>query len=393
MRASTTDDNEAYSDSDARIDPFIYVAILRICIGYYLQLLRDVKGEKTMLKKLNRYAGSLQQEIYARPICYREGRAKGMDAVEVKCGDLFFHVMADKCLDISDLSYKGQNMTFLSKPGLIGRNHYDTNGGEAQRSIMGGLFFTCGYENICAPCRIDGKDYPMHGRMRTTPAEHVLADVVECGDTYKAVIRGEMREGELFGENLVLRRTIECVLGENSILIRDEVENQSFRDEPLMLLYHCNAGYPFLDEHTQLYLPVSHTRGREEFSQQHLDRWNLMDPPKDNEPEYVFIHEMKKIEDQLTPALMVNHETDTALLLEYDAANLPYFMEWKSTASGDYVIGLEPSNSMVYGRTYHEEHRDLHHIGPFEKETFTLKFTAMSGTAQINETIDRIQKM
>ncbi|MBR2257481.1 MAG: hypothetical protein IJ899_09205 [Blautia sp.] len=28
MRASTTDDNEAYSDSDARIDPFIYVAIL-----------------------------------------------------------------------------------------------------------------------------------------------------------------------------------------------------------------------------------------------------------------------------------------------------------------------------------------------------------------------------
>ena len=28
MRASTTDDSEAYSDLDARIDPFIYVAIL-----------------------------------------------------------------------------------------------------------------------------------------------------------------------------------------------------------------------------------------------------------------------------------------------------------------------------------------------------------------------------
>ena len=28
MRASTTDDNEAYSDLGARIDPFIYVAIL-----------------------------------------------------------------------------------------------------------------------------------------------------------------------------------------------------------------------------------------------------------------------------------------------------------------------------------------------------------------------------
>ena len=27
MRASTTDDNEAYSDLDVRIDPFIYVTI------------------------------------------------------------------------------------------------------------------------------------------------------------------------------------------------------------------------------------------------------------------------------------------------------------------------------------------------------------------------------
>ena len=33
MRASTTDDNEAYSDLDARIDPFISVAILRIPPG------------------------------------------------------------------------------------------------------------------------------------------------------------------------------------------------------------------------------------------------------------------------------------------------------------------------------------------------------------------------
>lgn len=61
-------------------------------------------------------------------------------------------------------------MTFLAKPGLEGRNQYDTNGEEALRSIMGGLFFTCGLENICAPCTVEGKDYPMHGRMRTTPA-------------------------------------------------------------------------------------------------------------------------------------------------------------------------------------------------------------------------------
>ena len=103
-----------------------------------------------------KYTGSLQQLAYVRPMHYMEGRAKGMRAYEVKCGNLSFHVMADKCLDISDFSYKGMNLTFLSKPGLTGRAHYDTNGEEARRSIMGGLFFTCGLENICAPCHIEG---------------------------------------------------------------------------------------------------------------------------------------------------------------------------------------------------------------------------------------------
>ena len=143
---------------------------------------------------LMKYCGSIQQMIYARPITYKEGRAEHMNAIEAKCGDISFHAMADKALDISDFSYKGMNMTFMAKPGLEGRNQYDTNGDEALRSIMGGLFFTCGLENICAPCSVDGKDYPMHGRIRTTPAEHIGTDVVRDGDDYKLVITGEMRE-------------------------------------------------------------------------------------------------------------------------------------------------------------------------------------------------------
>lgn len=230
-----------------------------------------------MDKELMKYCGSLQQMVYARPITYKEGRAEHMNAIEAKCGDIFFHSAADKALDITDLSYKGMNMTFLAKPGLEGRNQYDTNGEEALRSIMGGLFFTCGLENICAPCTVEGKDYPMHGRMRTTPAEHVCTDVITEGDTCKLVISGEMREAELFGENMILRRKIESVFGENSITVTDEIENQAFRPEPLMLLYHCNMGYPFLNESCELYVPSRKVVGREEFSENHVDRWNKME--------------------------------------------------------------------------------------------------------------------
>ena len=75
-----------------------------------------------MDKKLMKYCGSLQQMVYARPIVYKEGRAEHMNAIEAKCGDIFFHSAADKALDITDFSYKGMNMTFLAKPGLEGRS-------------------------------------------------------------------------------------------------------------------------------------------------------------------------------------------------------------------------------------------------------------------------------
>ena len=346
-----------------------------------------------MKKEWMKYAGSMQQLAYVRPVVYKEGRSEYMNAWEVKSGDLAFHVMADKSLDISDLSYKGMNMTFLAKPGLEGRNQFDTNGREAQRSIMGGLFFTCGLENICAPCSVDGKDYPMHGRMRTTPAEHTGADACFDGDDYVISVRGEMREAELFGENMVLRRTIETRLGSNSIQVTDEIENQAFRPEPLMLLYHCNMGYPFLDETCELVLPTTGVTGREELSRRHEDRWNLMDEPKPNEQEYVFIHDMAQEKDGNTMAMVVSHSRQLALCLEFNKRNLPYFMEWKSAASGDYVLGLEPSNSSVYGKIYHIEQQRVHYLQPFEKEVNRLTFTVLEGAEEIERCRERILKI
>lgn len=346
-------------------------------------------------QELLKRVGSMQQLAYIRPVEYTQGRAKGLQAFEVKNGPLTYRVLADKCLDVGEFTYKGVNFNFLSKPGLQGRNHYDTNGDEALRSIMGGLFFTAGLENICAPCTVDGKDYPMHGRIRTTPGENLSADACWEDDTYVLRTAGEMREAELFGENMVLRRKIETRYGEKSITITDEIENQSFREEPLMLLYHINMGYPFLDEGTQILVPTRSVTARDETTKGHEDRWNVMDAPKDNEPEYVFIHEPIANEQGNVVACVINENLGLGLRLEYSARNLPRFMEWKSTASGDYVVGLEPSNSSVYGRPYHEAQGDLHHLAPFAKETNVLTFTVLDGAAEIaaaREEIARLMK-
>ena len=333
--------------------------------------------------------GSLQQVAYIRPLTYAEGRSTGLRTYEVKNDGLYFKVLADKCLDIGELSYRGVNFSFLSKPGLQGRNHYDTNGQEALRSIMGGMFFTAGLENICAPY----KNYPMHGRIRTTPAEHLCSHAAWEGGDYVMRVSGEMREAELFGENLVLRRQIETRLGQKSLTVADEIENQCFCAQPLMILYHINIGYPLLDEGTELLVPTGSVIARDKDSAGHEDRWNVMDAPKDNEPEYVFIHDMIWDRNGCGTVCVINSKLALGLKITFSGDHLPYFMEWKSIASGDYVLGLEPANASVYGRAFHEKENSLHHLAPFAMEKNKLTFTVLEGKEELDAARAEILKI
>lgn len=347
-----------------------------VCIKY------SERGKLMDRKELLRYVGSMQQLVSVRPVLYREGRAQGLQAYEVKNAQLSFTVMTDKCLDIAEVNWRGYNISFLSKPGLAGRNHYDTNGEEAQRSIMGGMLFTCGLENICAPCSVNGKEYPMHGRMRTTPAEHVGADITWTqGDDSQCEINisGEMREAELFGENMILRRSIKTTYQVPEIRIKDCITNEGFREEPMMLLYHFNVGYPLLSEMCEIVLPTKEVIPRDAAAAQHEQAWGRMEKPADNEPEYVFLHRLASDKDGNTFAAVINEQLGIGVKLQFNQKYLPYFMQWKSIASGDYVIGLEPANSSVLGKKYHLQRGDLHTLSPFETEEIELRLTFLAG--------------
>lgn len=348
-----------------------------------------------MNRELLARMGSIQQAAYARPIEYQEGRAHGLKAIEVKNGPLRFVAMADKALDVSEVEYKGVNLTFLAKPGLNGRNQFDTNGGEAQRSIMGGMFFTCGFENIGAPVSTDGHgqypagDFPMHGRVRTTPAEHVCSDARWEGDDYAIELSGEVREAELFGENLVLRRRIRTVYGGKTITVDDEVSNEAFRDEPMMLMYHCNFGWPLLDEGAQIVIPSLNAEPRNDDALKDMDHFTEVGAPVDNLPESVLLHELAADEHGDTFAALVNRKLGLGLMIEFNKADFPYFMQWKSMASGDYVLGLEPANSSVHGRAWHEERGDLHMIPAGATERKHLAFTVLDGEDEIDAALAR----
>lgn len=346
-----------------------------------------------MCKKIEKakYCGNIQQEAFVRQIRYCDGRADGMKAYDVKNGFLRFQAMADKCLDICDFSYKGMNFNFLSKPGLQGQGHYDTNGDEALRSIMGGLFFTCGLENICPPCTLDGKDYPMHGRIRTTPAEELCAAAGWEGEDYVISVSGKMREAELFGENMSMTRTITTKLGEKEVIIRDEIENQSFRDEALMILYHFNMGYPLLSEEAEVILPTKKVIPRDADAEKNAEQWNVMEAPVPNEPERVYIHELAADEEGNTFACLYNHRLAMGFKLSFNRKVLPRFMQWKSIGAGDYVMGLEPSNSSVFGRA--DKDSALRMLKPFEKEVIELKITVVEGSEELENIKEKVNEL
>lgn len=343
-------------------------------------------------KELLRQVGHIGQVAGVSPSVMGEGPAAGMKVFDVKNGRLRFQVMADKCLDIAQLSYRGENVSFLAKPGLMGRSHLDTHGAEAQRSIMGGMLFTCGLENICAPCTVDGRDYPMHGRIRTTPASGVGTRALWTPDGYCMEISGEMREAELFGENMVLRRKITTTYPQSSLVIEDCVTNEAFRTEPLMLLYHFNLGYPFLGEGCRLILPSLRVTPRDEHSAAGLNAWSKAQPPVDNHGEYVFLHELAADADGNTFAAAINPALGFGMKLSFNRKNLPYFMEWKSLASGDYVIGLEPANASVYGKLYHLEHHDHPVLEPFEsiENRLELSFVDAEGFEALEQERERL---
>lgn len=336
---------------------------------------------------LMRYAGSMQQAAYIRPVTYSEGRAGGLRAYDVKNGPMSFRILADKCLDVGEFSYAGVNMSFLSKPGLQGREPYGPHGLEGQRSIMGGLFFTAGTETIGAPCTVGGMDLPLHGWLRSIPGEHLSADAFWDGDGYRLRASGEMRSAMLFGENLVLRRAIETVYGSKTLTVTDEFENETFRSVPLMLLYHVNLGWPFLDEHLRLHIPTRKVAPRDADAEGHEDRYDRMEPPKDGEPERVFLHDLNADAEGRTEVIAVNGPLGLGLRIAWDARGLPYFIEWKSVASGDYVIGLEPANSSIYGRAWHEERGTVHHLAPLATERHVLTFTVLDGTTEIDAAV------
>lgn len=103
----------------------------------------------------------------------------------------------------------------------------------------------------------------------------------------------------------------------------------------------------------------------------------------------MYLHELAADENGCSFAAVVNRKLGLGVRLDFDVSLFPYFMEWKSMGAGDYVVGLEPSNSSVHGRGWHERRGDLHTIARQASERKFLTFTVIEGEVAIDALIAR----
>lgn len=299
-----------------------------------------------------------QQAYTLRRVTIDEGKARGAQVIEIDtAGGLHVDLLPDSGLDIGQVRFKGVNMSWISKNGPDAPRCDIPFENEFLKYFPGGLLYTGGLRSA-GPGNRDGEEWhPLHGRAHGLSAEQVSArmedDVI--------IVSGVLRETSLFGHVLELKREYRIPVFGAKIELRDKLTNLAHQSEEYQLLYHCNFGWPLVSAEARVELPDARkTTPRTPFAATGLGQETTFTEPVPGEEERVFFHEEME-----RRASIVNPAIDTRMTITW-SDTLPILSHWRSMASGDYVCGLEPSNTYIMGRAEERKNGTLPVLQPFE---------------------------
>lgn len=259
-----------------------------------------------------------------------EGKERGLRVIDCDNGRLRFLLNESKALDMMQLFDRGVNVSFISKNGFTSREI------PFSKRFEGGMLYTVGLDSAGAR-----EGFPLHGTFHNIPAKVIEAVCDENGIRIVA----EIEDTELFGKHLAVRRTVESKAGSENVTVTDVLENRGTRAEDYCLLYHVNVGYPMLDEGAYLVDDAAEVVPRTNWAAEHIENRKKMTAPVPNQEEMCYFLKLK------TPQVtLCNPRLGRKFMLAWSGETLPHFVEWKSMASGDYALGLEPSTTELDGR-------------------------------------------
>ncbi|NJN94652.1 MAG: aldose 1-epimerase family protein [Anaerolineales bacterium] len=336
---------------------------------------------------LRRRVGDMSQLAGIRAMSLNDGPETGVRALDVRTGSgLRFTVLPDRGLDIADAEWNGTSLVWHSSTGITHPAYFESAGIGFLRGFYGGLLVTCGFMNVGVPTEDGGEHFGLHGRASNLPAKQVHYETEWQGDDYILRISGKVRETRLFGENVLLTRTLTTKLGSRTIAITDVFENQGFAPTPLMVLYHINTGFPLLDDSSEL-LINSDLIPRDAEAAKGLDVARQGAPPTPDFKEQVHQHRVTPAADGWATAVLLNRHFNggqgLGLSVRYRPDELPYFWQWRMVGEGAYVMGLEPANCSVMGRGEERRQGHLPLLAAGEQKTHHLEIEVLTPPFQV----------
>ena len=305
---------------------------------------------------------------------------------------LRYKVVIDRAMDIADAFYNQHSLAWLSHSGVTSPERFSDRGIEWLRTFGGGLLTTCGLTHVGGPEADAYGERGLHGQISNTPAE--IESVMQpdpVAGKMEMSITGRIKQTQVFGPNLELRRTISGTIGQAAIRIQDEVVNRGNTAAPHMLLYHLNFGWPLVDEGSDIIWDGS-WQSRDGAPDNKIFREGNnfrkclapLDEHSGGGEEAAFIDPTPDSSGQCTCGVY-NPQIGLAVAVRFQKEQLPWLTNWQHWGKGEYVMGLEPGTNPPIGQGKARAQHELIFLQPAESRSYELEVEVLSDEARIKE--------
>lgn len=257
------------------------------------------------------------------------------------------------------------------------------------------LLVRCGLRSFGAPDFDDHGRllYPLHGRIGNLPADNIRVDIDQ--PTGDLVVSGDVCETRVLVHSLKLRAEYRLKWGQPVVAVKDCVTNCSDVPTSMQLLYHINFGQPLLSGGSQMHLAAPQIVARDVRAQADMDTWANYLPPTCGYAEQVYFSQPLADSQGWAHTLLSEGKSSRAVAVRFKADQLPYFTQWKNTASqaDGYVTGLEPGTGFPNPRSFEQKQGRVVELQAGECRSFEIEIEGISQASRIAEQVSTIQKL
>jgi hypothetical protein len=365
----------------------------------------ELFGRSYSRSDLMRRVGRLEQVAGVRLVTLDDGLGRGVRLIEFRTGSGFsFDVVVDRSFDIGRCEIDGQPLNWQSNAGIVGPWYYENDEWGWFRAWGGGMVVTCGLDHTLVGGQDDAGDfhqphmfktvaYGLHGRIGGLPARLVGYGERWEGDECILWAEGEVLQSAVFGEHLLLRRTVEARVGESHFTIHDVVENVGHSRVSHMLLYHCNAGFPVVDDASELLVPSLATTSDYDISAEDMRAYRILSGPIQDFTEECYEHELVAETDGTVPAAVVNRRLKLGVYQTFRIDQMPYHTVWRMMGEDTYALAMEPSTNRDAGRWDAKKRGELLLLEPGELRPYDLTIGALVGSEAIDDFTARVGRV